>query len=110
MLLYCIKSTLDYNIDLKAKVADNEFYAAKLTKEKQERSIIKKTSTVGVQFKYPIPSMGKSIIVCVTDCVIQLTVMNVIFRYPYKNYFKPDIYSFSFAYFDAFLTILLQKV
>ena len=60
-------------VDLKAKVADNELYAAKLTKEKQERSIIKETSTIGLQFNYLIPSMGKSIIVCVTDCVIQLT-------------------------------------
>ena len=61
------------NVDLKAKVADNELYTAKLTKEKQERSIIKETSTIGLQFNYLIPSMGKSIIVCVTDCVIQLT-------------------------------------
>ena len=61
------------NVDLKTKVADNELYAAKLTKEKQERSIIKETSTIGLQFDYLIPSMGKSIIVCVTDCVIQLT-------------------------------------
>ena len=58
---------------LKAKVTDNELYTAKLTKEKQERSIIKETSTIGLQFNYLIPSMGKSIIVCVTDCVIQLT-------------------------------------
>ena len=61
------------NVDLKAKVAGNKLYAAKLTKEKQERSIIKETSTIGLQFNYLIPSMGKSIIVCVTDCVIQLT-------------------------------------
>ena len=61
------------NVELKARVADNELYAAKLTKEKQERSIIKETSTIGLQFNYLIPSMGKSIIVCVTDCVIQLT-------------------------------------
>ena len=53
---------VEENEKLKTKVA-------KLTKEKQERSIIKETSTVGVQFNL-FPSMGKSIIVCVTDCVI----------------------------------------
>ena len=37
----------------------------------QEKSI--KTNNIGLQFNYLIPSMGKGIIVCVSDCVIQLT-------------------------------------
>ena len=53
------------HLELKAKVADT----AKLMKEKQA----KETNSIGIQFDYLIPSMGKSIIVCVTDCVIQLT-------------------------------------
>ena len=39
----------------------------------QQEQSIKETNTVGLQFNYLIPSMGKSIIVCVSDCVIQLT-------------------------------------
>ena len=39
----------------------------------QQEQSIKKTNTIGLQFNYLIPSMGKSIIVCVSDCVIQLT-------------------------------------
>ena len=77
MLLYCIKSTLDcINVDLKAKVADNELYAAKLTKEKQERTqrSIKKTSTIGLQFNYLIPSMGK------TEIYLYLTVYYTTYR------------------------------
>ena len=61
-------------LELKAKVADNELYTAKLMKEKeqlQERvtslgeQSIKETicSSKEVQFNYLIPSMGKSIIV-----------------------------------------------
>ena len=48
-------------LELKAKVADNELYVAKLMKEKEQWSQIKETSSVGVQFNYLIPSMGKSI-------------------------------------------------
>ena len=67
---------------LKAEVAEKDSLIAKLMKEKiqlQERSpaqqeqSIKETNTIGLQFNYLIPSMGKSIIVCVSDCVIQLT-------------------------------------
>ena len=39
----------------------------------QQEQSIKETNTIGLQFNYLIPSMGKSIIVCVFDCVIQLT-------------------------------------
>ena len=46
---------------------DTELLTAKLTKEKQERSITIETNTVGLQFNYLIPSMGKSIIVCMND-------------------------------------------
>ena len=49
-------------LELKAKVADNELYIAKLMKEKEQWSQIKETSTIGLQFNYLIPSMGKSII------------------------------------------------
>uniref|UniRef100_A0A1X7SFK2 Uncharacterized protein n=1 Tax=Amphimedon queenslandica TaxID=400682 RepID=A0A1X7SFK2_AMPQE len=47
--------------DLKEK----ELYIAKLVKERQERVLkqpIKETSSIGLQFNYLIPSMGKSII------------------------------------------------
>ena len=70
----------DYSINLedyeklKTKVADNELYAAKLTKEKQERSIIKETSTIGLQFNYLIPSMGK------TEIYLYLTVYYTTYR------------------------------
>ena len=59
MRVYSIN--VEENEKLRAKITGNELYAAKLTKE---RSIIKETSTIGVQFNYLIPSMGKSIIVC----------------------------------------------
>ena len=40
----------------------------------QQEQSIKETNSIGLQFNYLIPSMGKSIIVCVCDCVIlQLT-------------------------------------
>ena len=39
----------------------------------QQEQSIKETNTIGLQFNYLIPSMGKSIIVCVSDCNIQLT-------------------------------------
>ena len=39
----------------------------------KKQPIKKETNTIGLQFDYLIPSMGKSIIVCVSDCVIQLT-------------------------------------
>ena len=39
----------------------------------QQEQSIKETNTIGLQFNYLIPSMGKSIIVCVSDCVMQLT-------------------------------------
>ena len=39
----------------------------------QQEQSIKETNTIGLQFNYLIPSMGKSIIVCVSDYVIQLT-------------------------------------
>ena len=39
----------------------------------KKQPIEKETNTIGLQFDYLIPSMGKSIIVCVSDCVIQLT-------------------------------------
>ena len=70
------------NLELKTKVTDSELHIAKLIKEKtqwqerntsQQEQSIKETSTIGLQFEYLIPLMGKSIIVCVTDCVIQLT-------------------------------------
>ena len=38
----------------------------------KEKSL-KETNAIGLQFNYLIPLMGKSIIVCVSDCVIQLT-------------------------------------
>uniref|UniRef100_A0A1X7TRT3 Death domain-containing protein n=1 Tax=Amphimedon queenslandica TaxID=400682 RepID=A0A1X7TRT3_AMPQE len=47
--------------ELKAKVADNELYMAKLMKEREQWSQIKETSSIGVQFNYLIPSMGKGI-------------------------------------------------
>ena len=56
---------VEVNEKLKAKVIDDESYLAKLTKEKQERSIIKETRAIGVQFNYLIPSIGTSIFVCV---------------------------------------------
>ena len=49
-------------LELKTKVADNELYTAKLMKEREQWSQIKETSTIGLQFNYLIPSMGKSII------------------------------------------------
>ena len=64
-------------LELKAKVADNERYTAKLMKEKEqlqervtslEEQSIKETSTKEVQFDYMIPSMGKSIIL--TECIL----------------------------------------
>ena len=60
-------------LELKDEVADNDEIIAKLMKEKaqlqeritsQQEQSIKETSTIGVQFNYLIPSMGKSIIVC----------------------------------------------
>uniref|UniRef100_A0A1X7TQ26 Uncharacterized protein n=1 Tax=Amphimedon queenslandica TaxID=400682 RepID=A0A1X7TQ26_AMPQE len=57
---------------LRAKVSDNELYTTKLMKEKSqlqervtslEEQSIKETSSIGLQFNYLIPSMGKSIIV-----------------------------------------------
>ena len=51
------------NQKLKAKVADYELYTAKLMKEREQWSQIKETSSIGLQFNYLIPSMGKSIIV-----------------------------------------------
>ena len=65
---------VEENEKLKAKVTDNEEYTAKLMKGKtqlQERSpfaqkqSIKETRSIGLQFDYLIPSMGKSVIVCV---------------------------------------------
>ena len=61
-------------LELKAKVADNELYTAKLMKEKEqlqervtslEEQSIKETTcnSKEVQFNYLIPSMGKNIIV-----------------------------------------------
>ena len=52
-------------LELKSKVADNELYTAKLMKETQREQLsqIKETSSIGLQFNYLIPSMGKSIIV-----------------------------------------------
>ena len=53
-------------------MSDNEFYTTKLIKEKSqlqervkslEEQFIKETSSIGLQFDYLIPSMGKSIIV-----------------------------------------------
>ena len=55
-------------LELKAKVADNELYTAKLMKEKEQWSQTKETSTKEVQFDYMIPSMGKSIIL--TECIL----------------------------------------
>ena len=63
-------------LELKAKVADSELYAAKLMKEKEqlqervtslEEQSIKETSSKEVQFNYMIPLMGKGIIL--TDCI-----------------------------------------
>ena len=54
-------------LDLESKVADNELYTAKLTKEKEQWSQTKETSSKEVQFNYMIPSMGKSIIL--TECI-----------------------------------------
>ncbi|XP_019857017.1 PREDICTED: uncharacterized protein LOC109585392 [Amphimedon queenslandica] len=48
--------------ELKTKVADNELHTAKLMKEREQWSQVKETSTIGLQFNYLIPSMGKSII------------------------------------------------
>uniref|UniRef100_A0A1X7SDY5 Uncharacterized protein n=1 Tax=Amphimedon queenslandica TaxID=400682 RepID=A0A1X7SDY5_AMPQE len=54
--------------DLRAKVSDNELYTTKLMKEKSqlrervtslEEQSIKETSSIGLQFNYLIPSMGK---------------------------------------------------
>ena len=53
-------------------MSDNESYTANLMKEKSqlqervtslEEQSIKETSSIGLQFNYLIPSMGKSIIV-----------------------------------------------
>ena len=46
-------------LELKAKVADNERYTAKLMKEKEQWSQTKETNSKEVQFDYMIPSMGK---------------------------------------------------
>ena len=46
-------------LELKAKVADNEMYTAKLKKEKEQWSHTKETSSKEVQFDYMIPSVGK---------------------------------------------------
>uniref|UniRef100_A0A1X7V6X6 Uncharacterized protein n=1 Tax=Amphimedon queenslandica TaxID=400682 RepID=A0A1X7V6X6_AMPQE len=60
--------------DLRAKVSDNELYATKLMKEKSqlqervtslEEQSIKKTSSIGLQFNYLIPSMDK--LDCLSD-------------------------------------------
>ena len=58
----CVYYMREY-LELKSKVADNELYTAKLKKEKEQWSQIKETSSIGLQFNYLIPSMGKSIIV-----------------------------------------------
>ena len=69
-------------------MSDNELYATKLMKEKSqlqervtslEEQSIKETSSIGLQFNYLIPSMGKSIIVCLTECIyfIQLCVYSL---------------------------------
>ena len=50
-------------LELKSKVAENELYTAKLMKEREQLRQIKETSSIGLQFNYLIPSMGKSIIV-----------------------------------------------
>ena len=59
-------------LELRTKVSDNELYTANLMEEReqlQERvtslgeQSIKETSSIGLQFNYLIPSMGKSIIV-----------------------------------------------
>ena len=53
-------------------MSDNELYTIKLMKEKSqlqervtslEEQSIKETSSIGLQFNYLIPSIGKSIIV-----------------------------------------------
>ena len=53
-------------------MSDSELYTTKLTREKLqlqelatslEEQSIKETSSIGLQFNYLIPSMGKSIIV-----------------------------------------------
>ena len=46
-------------LELKAKFADSEMYTAKLMKEKEQWSQTKETSSIGLQFDYMIPSMGK---------------------------------------------------
>ena len=50
----------EYFLEFKAKIADNEKYIAKLLRGREQ---IKETSSIGLQFNYLIPSMGKSIIV-----------------------------------------------
>ena len=58
-----------FKLELRSKVADNELYTSKLTKEKEqlqkkitslEEHSIKETacSSIGLQFNYLIPSMG----------------------------------------------------
>ena len=54
-------------LELKAKVAENDRYTAKLKK-----SQIKETSSKEVQFDYIIPSMGKYYIL--TECTIFYTI------------------------------------
>ena len=58
----CVYYMREY-LELKSKAADNELYTAKLMKEREQWSEIKETSSIGLQFNYLIPSMGKSIIV-----------------------------------------------
>ena len=64
---------------LKAEVAEKDSLIAKLKKEKmylqesspaQQKQSIKETNTIGLQFNYLIPSMGKSIIVCVSQTLL----------------------------------------
>ena len=63
----CVHYMREY-LELKNKVADNERYTAKLTKEKEqlqervtslEEQSVKETNSKEVQFDYMIPSMGK---------------------------------------------------
>ena len=67
----CVYYMREY-LELRTKVSDNESYTTKLMEEKSqlqervtslEKQSIKETSSIGLQFNYLIPSMGKSIIV-----------------------------------------------
>ena len=79
-------------------MSDNELYTTKLMKEKSqlqervtslEEQSIKETSSIGLQFNYLIPSMGKlctHVCTCthVNDCVCTILVLDMMCLYCFR--------------------------